>query len=113
EGEGPIGAVRLNGARLGIFSCDGATLRNISGPALVAESAQAERGAFLGPALTAVGHGGQGVLRLTGTRVNGRLHLDIAGLRNTDKGAPLAALDGLTYAGLPEGASVGQWLKML
>jgi hypothetical protein len=113
EGEGQIGAVRLNGARLGIFSCHGATLRNATGPALVAESAHAERGAFLGPGLTAVGHGGQGVLRLRGTRVAGQLHLDIAGLRNTDEGAPLAALDGLTYTGLPEGALVSQWLTML
>jgi len=113
EGEGDKGAVRLNGARLGIFSCHGATLRNATGPALVAESAQIERGAFLGPGLTAVGHGDQGVVRLSGTRVAGRLRLDIAGLSNTDMDAPLAAVEALTYAGLPEGAPVSHWLTML
>jgi len=113
DGEGPMGAVRLNGARLGILSCDGATLRNTTGPALVAESAQAERGLFLGPGLTAVGRDDQGVLRLAGTRVSGRLHLDIDGLHTMDEGRPVALVNGLTYAGLPEGASVTQWLTML
>jgi hypothetical protein len=89
DGSGPIGVVRLNGARLGLFSCDGATMRNDSGPAIIAESVQAERGAFFGPDLSADGHGEQGVLRLAGTRVAGRLHLDAGGLRNTlDGGAP-------------------------
>jgi hypothetical protein len=60
EGSGDIGAVRLNGARLGLFSCDRATLRNPTGPALVAESMQVERAAFFGPGLIAEGHGAQG-----------------------------------------------------
>lgn len=113
EGKGPIGAVRLNGARLGLFACDGATLRNDTGPAFVGESMQAERGAFFGPKLTAVGHGDQGVLRLSGTRVTGRLRLDAAGLSNTSDGAALIAVDGLTYTGMPEDVSLPQWLALL
>jgi hypothetical protein len=48
-GTGRDGAVRLNGARLGLFACDGATIRNRTGPAIIAESMQVERGAFFGP----------------------------------------------------------------
>jgi hypothetical protein len=88
-------------------------VRNETGPAFVGESMQTERGAFFGPTLTAVGHGGQGVLRLSGTRVTGRLRLDAAGLSNTSDGAPLIAVDGLTYAGMPEDASLPQWLTLL
>jgi hypothetical protein len=113
EGSGEIGAVRLNGARLGLFSCDGATLRNPTGPAVVAESMQVERAAFFGPGLIAEGHGAEGVVRLTGTRIAGRLHLEADGVRNTLDGAPQVAVDGLTYAGLPEGASVSRWLTLL
>ena len=112
-GTGPIGALRLNGARLGLFSCHGAVFRNPSGPAIVAESMQVERGAFIGPGCRADGHGEQGVVRLTGTRVGGRLHLDPDAVRNTAPGAPAAAVDGLTYAGLPEGGTVAQWLRLL
>jgi hypothetical protein len=113
EGSGPIGAVRLNGARLGLFSCDGATLRNPAGPAVVAESMQVERAAFFGPGLIAEGHGPEGVVRLTGTRITGRLRLDADGLRNTVDGGPLVAVDGLTYTGLPEDVSVARWLQLL
>jgi hypothetical protein len=80
---------------------------------LVAESVQAERGAFFGPNLTVEGHGDRGVLRLSGTRVPGRLHLDAGQLHNSLAGGPFVAVDGLTYAGLPEGASVPQWLTLL
>jgi hypothetical protein len=113
EGDGAIGAVRLNGARLGMFSCDGATLRNPTGPALVAESMQVERAALFGPGLIAEGHGAQSVLRLTGTRIGGRVHLDADHLCNSLDGAPLVAVDGLTYTGLPEGAPVPRWLTLL
>jgi hypothetical protein len=43
-GAGRLGTVRLNGARLGQFAADRAALRNDSGPALVAEAMQVDRG---------------------------------------------------------------------
>lgn len=113
DGTGEDGTLRLNGAQLGILACGSATIRNSDGPAIVAESMHAARGAFFGPDLTADGHGADAVVRLTGTRVTGRLKLDLTGLRNTRAGGPRLALDGLTYAGLPEPAELSDWKQVL
>ncbi|MER7772946.1 hypothetical protein [Kitasatospora sp. NPDC096140] len=96
-GSGTQGAVRLNGARVGRLECGGAILRNVSGPALVADGLQAEQGVFLNSAVgllrfEAVGSGTQGVVRLAGARV-GRLECGGAILRNVS--GPALAADGL------------------
>jgi hypothetical protein len=111
SGSGSLGAVRLNGSRIGILSFRGSTVVNDSGPALIAESAQLERG-FLGDEASLHGTGRSGVLRLTGTRIGGQFRLDIARLRNLEHDAPIVAIDGLTYAGTPDGA-VADWLRLL
>jgi hypothetical protein len=74
-------------------------LRNESGPALVAEAMQVEWGVLCDTDFAAVGAAADGVLRLTGTRIGGRLQLDTSRVHNADAGQPLIALDGLTYAG--------------
>jgi uncharacterized protein YjbI with pentapeptide repeats len=110
-GSGELGAVRLNGSRIGIFSVRESAITNNCGPALVAESAQVERG-FLADEASLRGAGPRGVLRLTGTRIGGQFRLDIAQLRNLRQSEPVIALDGLTYTGIPDGA-VNDWLRLL
>lgn len=113
HGAGDLGAVRLNGARLGLMATDRATLRNPTGPALVAEAMQVERGVLCGGKFRAEGAGDTGVVRLTSTRIGGRMLFDASGLRHADGDGPLVAFEDLTYAGLPEGTSVQEWLRLL
>jgi hypothetical protein len=91
-GSGDGGAVRLFGAHVGgQLVCSGAKLRNDSGPALNAESAQAEQGMFL-RRLAATGSGVGGAVRLLSAHV-GQLVCTGAQLRN-DSG-PAVFADGL------------------
>jgi hypothetical protein len=88
-GVGRLGAVRLNGARIGLLLCDGGKLRNDSGPALFAEAMLVERGVFLRAGFEATGAGDDGAVRLPGARIS-RLECDGAKLRN-DSGPALFA----------------------
>ena len=88
-GAGGLGAVRLNGARIGLLLCDGGKLRNDSGPALFAEAMLVERGVFLRAGFEATGAGEDGAVRLLGARIS-RLECDGAKLRN-DSGPALFA----------------------
>jgi hypothetical protein len=88
------GAVRLLGAHIGgQFACDGAQLRNDSGPALYADGLQVGQDMFLRGGFTATGSGGGGAVRLLGAHIDGQLACTGAELRN-DSGPALAA-DGL------------------
>ena len=82
-GTGEAGTARLVGACIGgQLSCVGATLRNDSGPALLAHSLQVGQGMLLLGGFAATGSGGQGAVRLTGARIGGSLECDGANLRN-------------------------------
>jgi hypothetical protein len=90
-GSGHTGAVRLSGANIGsTLDCDGASLRNDSGPALAADGLQVGQGMFLRDGFTADGSGHAGAVRLFGARVGGELDCAGASLRN-DSGPALAA----------------------
>jgi hypothetical protein len=92
-GSGEDGAVRLPGARIGgNLECDGARLRNDSGPALAADGLQVGQDMYL-RGFTAAGSGEDGAVRLRGARISGNLECDGARLGN-DSGPALAA-DGL------------------
>ena len=54
-GAGEFGAVRLNGARIGLLLCDSAKFVNNSGPVLVALAMHVERGIFMRDGFEAVG----------------------------------------------------------
>ena len=89
-GAGKAGAVRLNGARIGgQLECDGAVLRNDSGPALSAYRLQVGA-VFLRNGFQAVGAGKAGAVRLNGARIGGQLDCSGAALRN-DSGPALTA----------------------
>ena len=93
-GTGRLGTVRLTGARVGgSLESDGASLRNDSGPALLADGLQVGQDMFLREGFTATGAGEDGAVCLTGAHVGGSLACDGASLRN-DSGPALLA-DGL------------------
>ena len=96
-GSGDTGAVNLSGANIGgSLYCDGASLRNESGPALVADSLRVGQGMFLRDGFTADGSGRAGAVRLFGARVGGEL--DCAGARLGNDSGPALAAGGLKVA---------------
>ena len=93
-GHAEAGALNLPGARIGgQLSCNGASLRNDSGPALNADGLQVDQGMFLRGGFTATGIGELGAVRLLGASIGGTLDCTGASLRN-DSGPALNA-DGL------------------
>jgi len=113
-GAGETGAVWLLGARIhGQLECTDATMRNDTGPALVADGLWVEQGVFLSGGFEAVGAGGDVTLRLSQVRIGGGLEFAPARLEHTADSQGRLALDGLTYAGLPEGISSRDWLRLL
>jgi hypothetical protein len=112
-GAGELGAVRLAGAHIGgQLECNGATLGNDSGPALSAPSLQVGLDIFL-IGLTATGAGDYVAVDLTGTRLGGALRFDSAQLEHATDSHARLAVDGLTYAGVPQGISARGWLDLL
>jgi hypothetical protein len=88
------GVVRLPAAHIGAnLECDGAKLRNDSGPALHADSLQVDQALFLRGGFTAIGSSGDGVVRLLAAHIGANLECDGAKLRN--ESGPALAADGL------------------
>ncbi len=112
-GAGEFGAVRLLGAHLGRLDCSGARIRNDSGPGLDAEGLQVDQNVFLRGGFEAVGAGSSVTLDLSHVRIGGVLLFAPARLEHTADRQARLALDGLTYAGLPEGISSRDWLRLL
>ena len=109
-GTGKLGAVRLAGAHLGRLECDGATMRNDTGPALAAHGLQVDQDVLL-RRFEAVGAGSDVTLNLRQVRIGGVLEFAPARLEHTADPQARLALDGLTYAGLP--VSSLDWLRLL
>ena len=96
------GAVRLTGARIGgSLDCSGATLRNDSGPALLAYGIQVGQDIYLTRNFTATGAGERAVINLRTTRVGGAFDFKPKQLEHTDDSHNRLKVDGLTYTGLP------------
>jgi len=87
------GAVVLAGAHLGVLGCDGATIRNDTGPALTGDGLRVDQGIFLRSGFEAVGAGELGAVRLLRSHLGGQLDCTGATIRN-DTGPALHA-DGL------------------
>ena len=82
-GSGEFGAVRLTGAHVGgSLLCDGAQLRNDSGPALVAYGLHVGQSVFLRRGFTAIGVGDRGAVRLVSGHIGGSLDCTRAEMRN-------------------------------
>ena len=97
-GHTSAGAVILPGAHIGgSLDCDGAALRNDSGPAFLAFGLEVGQGMFLSRGFTATGAGENGAVNLAGARIGGSLDCGGAWLRNSS-GSALSA----------DGVQVGQ-----
>jgi hypothetical protein len=82
-GAGELGAVRLPGAHItGQLNCAGATMTNLSGPALTANHLQADGGAFLRQGFTANGDSKRGSVRIIGADITGQLDCSGAAITN-------------------------------
>ncbi|HEU5472730.1 MAG TPA: hypothetical protein VFV67_18945 [Actinophytocola sp.] len=84
-GAGELGAVRLLDAHLGQLECDGANLRNGSGPALFADRLHVDRSVFLRDGFEAIGAGELGAVRLPAAHLG---HLDFRAARVRNDSGP-------------------------
>jgi hypothetical protein len=114
-GGGDRGAIHLTGAHIGgHLDCTGAALRNDSGPALVAHAGlQVGQDMSLTGGFTAIGGGADVAVDLTGAQVGGTLAFDPARLEHAADPDRRLAVDGLTYAGVPQQTSAREWLDLL
>jgi hypothetical protein len=113
-GSGEKGAVFLAGAHIGgQLDCTGARLGNNSGPALIAERLQVGENMYLQDGFSATGGGVDAAVSLTGTRIGGTLLFDVGGIKHATNPDCLLTMDGLTYAGVPEPVSAGDWVRLL
>jgi hypothetical protein len=116
DGDGELGAVRLLGARIGgQLDCSGATIRNPSGPALIASDLQTGGRVLLRAGFTADGASERGVVRLVGTHIDGKLDCSGAVVESRSGPQHRWTLDGLTYTRLPLdplGKSTAGWLEL-
>ena len=111
-GAGADGAVNLISAHIGgQLWCEGASLRNDSGPALHANSLQVDQAMLLRGGFTATGAGV--AVDLTAVRVGGTLEFDPERLEHATDSRGRLAVDGLTYAGVPAPISAQDWLRLL
>jgi hypothetical protein len=108
-----LGAVDLTGAQIGgSLHCEGAALTNESGSALVADSLQTGSSVYLRDGFTATSGGDDGVaVNLVRAQVGGSLLFDPARLGPDPQGR--LAVDGLTYAGVPDTGRDWDWLCLL
>jgi hypothetical protein len=98
-GSGDLGAVCLEGANItGQLSLSGTKLRNGDGPALMADFATIQGGAFLDQGFTATGAGGHGAVSLAQAKIGTTLSLQNGATLTNDSGPALAA-DGLAVQG--------------
>ena len=82
-GAGGLGTVRLIGAHVGInLNCDGARLRNGSGPAMRADGLQVDQNIFLRRGFVATGAGNDAAVRLVGAHIGGSLACDEGSISN-------------------------------
>jgi hypothetical protein len=103
------GTVLLTSARIGsLFDCTGAKLANTTGPALDANGLQVGQDVALDHGFAArTGH--PVALILTDARIGGVLRFDAEARDQWS----LVEVDGLTYNGLPQPASLRPWLRLL
>jgi hypothetical protein len=113
-GSGDDGAVRLLGAHIGgQLNCSGATLRNSSGPALIAEDIRVDGPVFLSHNFEATGGGRRQTINLTGAHIGGTLVFEPAVLKHAVNDRQQLNVDGLTYSVLPGEIDLDKWLRHL
>jgi hypothetical protein len=112
HGAGDDGCVRVPGAHFGGWQCDGAVMRNGSGPALVATGLRIDSDLAL-TAFEAIGGGRGAVINLDGAEIGGSFEIQPSELRNLTVARARIGVDGLVYRGLPLGIGIDEWLLLL
>jgi len=113
-GAGQRAAIALTSAQIGgNLDCTGAVLRNDSGPVLFVGGLQAGQDMYLTGGFTATGGGADAAVNLTGAQVGGTLAFDPVRLEHAADPHRRLAVDGLTYAGVPQQISARAWLDLL
>ena len=101
SGAGGDGAVRLIGSQIGgVLNFRGATVTNVSGPALIADSVTVDGHLYLDREFTATGRGQEGTVRLQGCTVRGRLHIDVDTVESLSDRSHRLVVYGMTYRDL-------------
>jgi len=117
RGAGDDGAVSLHGAQIGgQLTLSGATVRNHTGPAIIANHLQTHESMFLDDGFTAEGGGDDGAVCLAGARIGGRFYADGSVVTSRTTPALRWEFDGLTYSGVPLLADTKNreaWLDLL
>ncbi|MFC9687794.1 hypothetical protein ACFTSF_04595, partial [Kribbella sp. NPDC056951] len=108
-GAGDSGAVRLLGAHIGNQLSATGVISNATGPALYAHNLQVDGNLVMTDGFTASSGPEHPALVLTMARVGG-LALDLAGIKHLTGANGTLDVDGLVYAGSPQGPSVADWL---
>jgi hypothetical protein len=111
-GSGDLGALRLRNVRIGgQLEVAGASMTNVTGPALFADGIQVDGDPLLAQ-FEATGSG-FGAVRLVSAHVGGRISVDAAAVSHPSTGRGKLALDGLVSAGLPKNPPADEWLDLL
>jgi hypothetical protein len=109
--DGEDAAVGLSDAHLGALDCTNASLRNDHGPALAADGLQVDKDVHLSGVFEALGAGDGVTLDLSQARIGGVLVFAPKRLEHTAGPQHRLALDGLTYAGVPDSSL--DWLDLV
>jgi hypothetical protein len=105
--------LQLQDAHVGQLECDGATLRNDSGPALNGRRLRVDQDVYLRNGFDATGTGETVVVNLVDSRIGGVLVFAPARLEHSTDPRKRLNVNGLVYNGLPEGISTPDWLLLL
>ena len=102
---------------IGGLNCRNATLRNPTGPALVADGLRVDGDVLLGHEFVADGQGPRCTLRLLDARISGRIACTGAGVGSRSDPTHRWDVDGLTYRGMPQLDATGHhreaWLRLV
>jgi hypothetical protein len=102
DGAGQLGAIRLNGARIGDgLYLSSARVTNLSGPALAADWLQTSAAVHLDQGFIAEGAGERCTIRLHSARIAGPLYADSSTVTNRTANDHRWIVDGLVYSGVP------------
>jgi hypothetical protein len=109
-------AVSLRGARVsGQLVCSGASIENSIGSALECDGMRVDEAVFMDDGFHAHGAGKAAVVTFESVQIGGTLtlSLDDTAIKNETCDEVRLSCDGLTYRGVPEGATLERWLTWL
>lgn len=113
ESGSAFATIRLLNARISTVEVRGATIKNGSGPAIVADGLDVEGDLLVGKDLTATGSGKIPTLNLDHASVGTSFFFNPERITNSSSPDKRISIDGLTYPRVPSGLDLQQWLSLL